>query len=261
MILHSATAGDGPPMVILHGMLGQGRNWLSVGRLLSPRFRVITLDLRNHGQSPRGEPMDYHAMAADVAETMEHNGIGATAAVGHSMGGKVAMTLALTQPQRVRRLAVVDTAPVDYPPQNLPLVRALRAVDLAQARGRADVDLALRAAVPDNPTRAFLLQGLQSSEDGLTWKCDLEIMERYMPALSGFPVFGPQTTYPGPTLFVAGARSDHIRPEHERRIALLFPGWRIVRVRAAGHWVHADQPQAMATVLTEFVGQDVPPRA
>jgi esterase len=257
--LHLTEVGHGPPLLVLHGILGQGRNWLGVAKLFADRYRVLAVDLRNHGSSPWGDPMDYPTMAADVAETMEAVGIDCAVLLGHSMGGKVAMVLALTTPGRVRSLVVVDIAPAPYAPENLPFVRAMRSLDLAGMRRRSEADAALRESVPDLRTRAFLLQGLVDAPDGtLAWRHNLEAIERAMPELAGFPAFGAAAAYHAPALFVSGRLSSYVQPEHLAAIAALFPGAETAIIPDAGHWVHADQPAAFAAAVGAFLDRRAP---
>jgi pimeloyl-ACP methyl ester carboxylesterase len=198
--------------------------------------------------------MDYPTMAADVAETMDHLGLSRAAVVGHSMGGKVAMALALAEPLRVTTLVVADTAPAAHSGNHHALVQAMLAVDLRSAARRADVDAALASRVPDGVVRAFLLQGVVTGPDGgLTWRNNLRVLDRSMATISGFPVFPANATYLGPVLFVAGGRSTYLRPEHRAVIGGLFPAATYVTLEGAGHWVHADRPEVFSRLVREHV--------
>jgi len=255
MILKGFDAGEGPDLVILHGMFGQARNWTQIAKSLSYRFSCHSFDLRNHGASPWAPTMDYPAMAGDVADSMSDRGVARAPVIGHSMGGKVAMALALTQPERVSALIVADIAPASYRAGNLPLVQAMRRIDLSQLSRRAEVDALLAPDVPDRMVRSFLLQSLVVEGHGaLSWRLNLDALEQEMAVLGDFPVFPETVRYEGPVLFVAGAKSDYIRPEHRPEIARLFPQARHVTLKDAAHWVHADQPEAFARLVTEFLG-------
>lgn len=246
--------GAGPPVAILHGLFGSGRNWATIARRLAARHRVIALDLRNHGASPWAESMDYGEMAADVLATLAALGCPRAALIGHSMGGKTAMIAALADPATVERLVVVDIAPVVYQPHHLGLVQAMRALDLTAIGRRAEADRRLAAAVPDPAERGFLLQNLIfESGEPPRWRINLDAIERELPALGDFPAPPADAAYRGPALFVAGSRSDYVLPADEPEIRRLFPRARLVRIAEAGHWVHAEQPQALLDALAPFL--------
>lgn len=179
--------GEGPALVILHGLFGSGRNWASVARKLGETHRVFTVDLRNHGASPWAETMDYAEMADDVRAFLVRHGLAGATVMGHSMGGKTAMRLALEHEGDVGRLIVVDIAPVAYTHTHLPFVEAMRAVDLAAAGRRADVDEQLQAAIPEAAMRGFLLHNLIAEDGRLTWRINLAALATNMPALIGYP--------------------------------------------------------------------------
>lgn len=251
MILHARQAGAGPPVVLLHGLFGRGRNLGAVQRALAGRFHVITLDLRSHGDSPHAPGMDYDTLADDVDSTLDALGVGPAAVIGHSMGGKTAMRLALRHPARLTRLCVADIAPVAYSPRNAPVIAALRAVPLTPGLTRADADSALARAIDDPGLRAFLAQNLVLGVNP-HWRIGLDHIAAALPDLEGWaPVDG--IAWPGPTLFVAGERSDFIRPEHRGDIRALFPAARFVTLRKAGHWLHADNPSGFLGVVEAFL--------
>lgn len=250
--LHYTELGDGEPLVLLHGLFGSGTNLRGLAKRLAGRHRVILADLRNHGGSPHAPGMTYTDMADDLDALLTHLNADHADFVGHSMGGKAAMTLALTRAQRVRRLAVIDVAPVVYPHSYAALIGALRGVALSRLRSRGDADAALAAAVPDEATRRFLLQNLVSNAGRFRWRLNLDALERHMDAILGFPQL-PERRFPGPALFVAGGQSDYVRAEHEARIVTLFPLARIERISGAGHWVHVDQPEVLLETLQDFL--------
>jgi pimeloyl-ACP methyl ester carboxylesterase len=245
--------GAGPPLAILHGLFGSGRNWRSVAQHLAAGHRVLTFDLRNHGASPWADAMSYGEMVDDVRAALRTRGIQQAALLGHSMGGKAAMLMALLHPGEVDRLVVVDIAPAANPPNLLPYIRAMRAVDLRGVKRRTEVDVALAGAVPDPAERAFLLQNLVIDENAARWRLNLEAIERGFPQILGFSDLPVGTAYRGPALFVSGARSNYIQPEHEPGIRRLFPRARILRIEGAGHWVHAEQPQAFLQTVAPFL--------
>jgi esterase len=245
--------GAGPPLAILHGLFGSGRNWATIAQRLAAHHRIIAVDLRNHGASPWAETMEYREMAEDVRTTLQGRGYERFALLGHSMGGKVAMIAALEHGAAVERLIVADIAPVPYAPHHLGHVRRMRELDLAQIKRRSDADAALAPAIPDPAERAFLLQNL-ILESGLAhWRLNLEAIEHEMPRLVGFPTLPPNRAYDGPAIFVAGGRSDYLRSEHEPAIRHLFPDAEIAVIGNAGHWLHAEQPTAFLAIVESFL--------
>ncbi len=240
--------GSGPPFLCLHGLLGSGRNWLGVTRTLAERFTVILPDLRNHGSSPWAEPIDYSTMAEDVIALMDRLGCDAVSLLGHSMGGKVAMHLALKQAVRVERLVIVDIAPVAYPPGLENTLAALASVDLERITRRSDADLALQSAIPSQAERAFLLQNLEQRDGRFTWRANILGLQKALPTLRDFE--RPEgARYAGATCVIRGARSDYVRPADERTIKALFPAAAIHVVEEAAHWPHVERPEAFLQTL------------
>jgi esterase len=250
MILNAIEAGEGPPVVLLHGLFGAARNFGAIQRAIAPRFRVIALDMRNHGASPHAADMVYPTLAADVRETLLARGIEQAAVVGHSMGGKAAMALALQWPALVGRLLVADIAPVPYEHGNTAIADAMQAIELTPSLTRQQADAALVAAVSRPDIRAFLLQNLRF---GATphWRIGLPEITAAIPDLEGW--IDLPGSYDGPALFVSGADSGYVLPEHRPVIRKLFPAARFVAVKNAGHWLHADNPAGFLAVLEAFL--------
>lgn len=252
MQLSCIEAGDGPPVALLHGLLGAAQNFGAIQKALAAAgHRVLALDLRNHGASPHAATMTYAEMAADVAETLAARGAWPAAVVGHSMGGKVAMTLALAQPEGVARLVVADIAPVTYPaPLFLRYLAAMRALPLRPGLTRREADAALLTAT-DNPVlRGFLLQNLLLHENPPRWRVALEAIADGMPAIGGWP--DTSGTYGGAVLVLAGDASDYIGPADHARFRALFP--RVTfRTIAAGHWLHAENPAGFLAAIAPFL--------
>jgi pimeloyl-ACP methyl ester carboxylesterase len=247
MILNAIESGEGRPLVLLHGLFGQARNFGALQRRLAAQRRVIAFDMPNHGASPHAPAMNYRSMAADVAESLAARGVAAADVMGHSMGGKAAMMLALTEPQLVERLVISDIAPVTYPPRWEELVEAMRAIPPGTLRAAADA--ALASVEPDAGVRAFILTNRKP--DGSGWKIGLEGIAASLPAIMGWD--GPEgARFEGPTLFVSGEHSHYIRTENRPAIREAFPAARFLAVKGAGHWVHADQPEGFAAVLEGF---------
>jgi esterase len=250
MILNAIQSGDGPPVVLLHGLFGAARNFGATQRAIAPRFRVISLDMRNHGDSPHASDMRYPTLAADVRETLQALGIATAAIIGHSMGGKAAMAMALRWPQMVGRLLVSDIAPVAYEHGNTAFTSAMRLVPLTPGLTRREADAALAEAVPDQALRAFLLQNLRlGAQPG--WRIGLDEIAAAVPDLEGWTEL--PGLYPGPSLFVTGANSTYVLPEHRPAIRTRFPAARFVAIKNAGHWVHADNPAGFLSVVEAFL--------
>ncbi|MBR0644864.1 alpha/beta fold hydrolase [Plastoroseomonas hellenica] len=250
MRLNAVDAGTGRPVVLLHGLFGAAQNWGTVQSALASLARVVALDLRNHGAAPHDPVMDYAAMAADVAETMTALGIPSAAVLGHSMGGKVAMALALAAPERVERLVVVDIAPRRYGPSNRTIAAALQALPLEHSLTRKAADSALAATIAEPGMRAFLLQNLRF-ENPPYWRNGLDEIAAAMPVIEDFPELG--ATYAGPVGVIRGSRSDYVRDEDWPAIRALFPAATLTAV-AAGHWVHAENPAGFLEVAEPLLG-------
>jgi esterase len=245
--------GSGPPLVCLHGLLGSGRNWVGIASALESRFDVLLPDLRNHGTSPWSDEVDYPRMAADVTTLLDRLGLGRVHLLGHSMGGKVAMVLALTAPERVDHLVVADIAPVPYPPGLEAYVDAMLAVDLAQVTRRDQADAALAPSVPEPGIRSFLLQNLERREGRFAWRPNLEALRAAMPVIRSFPDLTAISPFAGPCCFIHGARSDYVRDQHLPVIQRLFPTATLHTIQGAGHWLHAERPQDFLDTLLRCV--------
>lgn len=245
-----STASRLPTLLIVHGLFGSARNWGAVARRLSDDRRVITVDMRNHGQSFRAESQSYADMAGDLAEVIAALGAPVDL-LGHSMGGKAAMQLALTRGGLVDRLVVADIAPVAYGHSQSHLIRAMRALDLAGLTARSEADRRLAAAVPDDGVRAFLLQSLDLRAEPPEWRLNLDVLEREMDGIIGWPGTGGQ--FDGPALFLTGALSAYVRPEHRATIKHLFPNAKFARIPGAGHWLHAERPREFEAAVRAFL--------
>jgi pimeloyl-ACP methyl ester carboxylesterase len=251
MILNLTESGAGEPLLLLHGLFGRAQNFGFLARRLATRFRVLAPDLRNHGASPHAPGMGYPDMAEDVAETLRARQVGPCFVLGHSMGGKVAMILALERPDSVTRLLVADIAPVAYRHSNKQVANALRALPLTPDLTRAAASEHLSDTVPDQAVRAFLLQNLQFTAEP-AWRIGLDYIADDMGAIEGFPAIPPDRTYPGPTLFLRGAKSGYVKDEAWPVIKTLFPAAALKTLENAGHWLHADQPEAFAAATERF---------
>ena len=244
-----------PPIVVAHGLFGSGRNFNTLGRRWAANRRVLLLDMRNHGASPWTDDMGYPEQAGDLADAIHRLAGGRALVLGHSMGGKAAMALALTRPDRVAGLIVADIAPVPYAHTHLPYVQAMREVDLRSVRRRSDADPLLADGVPDPALRAFLLQNLLVEDGTARWRLNLPVIEREMPTLTGWPESWPQARYDGPTLFLHGAASEYVGPESRPRIAERFPAAEFQAIEGAGHWLHAEKPAEFADAVAGWLAR------
>jgi pimeloyl-ACP methyl ester carboxylesterase len=251
MRLAAREAGDGADaVVLLHGLFGQGRNLTALQASLAATHRVIALDLRNHGASPHAAGMAYGELAGDVIETLDALDVPRCAVLGHSMGGKVAMRLALEAPGRVSRLVVADIAPVAYAGEFGRFAAAMQAVALVPGLTRAAADAALAEAVPDAGVRAFLLSNL-SVGAAPAWRIGLAEIAAGLPDILGWPA--TTTRYEGPALFVGGARSGYITADRHAGILALFPAAQFATVADAGHWLHVDNPAGFLDAVQPFL--------
>lgn len=242
------------PLLLLHGLLGSGGNWHGIARALAGGRRVIVPDLRNHGRSPHADDVSYPALAGDVQELLVQLGLERVAVIGHSMGGKLAMWLALTRPALVERLVVADIAPVRYPNRFDGLLGVLGALPLNRLADRRAVDHRLAAAVPDAAVRGYLLQNLVRGGDGTwQWRVNLPALTAGLQQISDFPVPPPDTQFPGPALFLYGGQSDYVLPAHEPQIRAYFPFARLRALAGAGHWLYANQPEAFVRAVDAFL--------
>lgn len=250
--LHTLSYGDqGERVLFLHGLFGQGRNWSTIGRALAEHHRVTLVDLLHHGRSPWGDHFDYLEVAAAVADLVEE--ADPAAVVGHSMGGKVAMVLALTRPELVERLVVADIAPVSTASVTGfdVYTSAMQELDLTSLRSREDADARLTVRVPDAGVRAFLLQNLRRDGQGWAWQMNLDVLTRDLGVIGGWPAV--QGSYDGPVLWLAGERSDYVKEEYDAPMRGYFPKVRKVVVKGAGHWLHSDQPVVVTEILRQFL--------
>ena len=254
--LHRRTVGgDGPPVVLLHGLLGQGKNLATAAAALAARgHRVTSLDLPGHGRSPWTGRLDYPSLAEAVARELED--LAPVALLGHSLGGKTAMQVALRRPELVSSLVVVDIAPVAYGgghSEHTRHLRVMRALDLAALGSRAEADAALAVEVDDERVRGFLLQNLAREGDGWAWRADLDVLARDLEQVAEFPVPDGTPAYEGPVLWIAGGDSPYVRDAHRDRMTALFPRARLVRFKGVGHWVHSEVPELFVETVARFL--------
>lgn len=246
-VIEHGTAG-GTPLLIVHGLYGSARNWGVIAKRLSDRGHVIAVDMRNHGESDWAAPHDYPSMAADLAEVIDRFG-GQADVLGHSMGGKAAMTLALTAPEMVRRLIVADIAPVGYTHSQIQFIEAMRAVDLSQVAKRSDASAQLAKHVSDPILQSFFTQSLDIANK--RWRLNLDQLAMDMDQILGFPELSG--SFDGPAFFLTGATSDYVQSAHRPQIRELFPKARFAKLSDAGHWLHAEKPREFEASVRAFL--------
>jgi esterase len=243
--------GAGPPLILLHGLFGSSDNLKTVARALSTQHKVYSFDLRNHGLSSHAPDISYPLIAADIRETMQELGVERAAVMGHSMGGKAAMQLAMNHPAMVSQLCVADIAPVMYPPHHRNVLAGLTAILKTTISSRRQANALLADYVEDAATRGFLLKSLaRVDEQGYAWRFNVAAIEACYDAIAAAPV-GP--TFTGPTLFIKGGESDYIKTAHSEAILELFPAATFKVIAAAGHWLHAEKPVAFNRLLGRFL--------
>ena len=238
----------GTPLLIAHGLYGSGRNWGIIAKRLSDTRRVITVDMRNHGESFWSDDHSYADLAQDLAKVIDHLG-GPMDVVGHSMGGKAAMVLALSRPDILRRLVIGDIAPVAYTHSQIQFIEAMKSVDLATVTRRSDANAQLAALGVDAALCSFLTQSLDVPQR--KWRLNLDALAENMPSIMGFPDI--DTVYSGSALFLSGGQSDYVTPEYRPGIRALFPAARFAKIPDAGHWLHAENPRAFEGTVRAYL--------
>jgi pimeloyl-ACP methyl ester carboxylesterase len=254
MKLHYRELGAGQPFIILHGLFGLSDNWQTLAKYFAQQYHVYLVDLRNHGRSPHSTDFNYSLMSQDLLELVQEQHLPEAALMGHSMGGKVAMHFALTHPDLVAKLIVVDIAPKSYPVHHQEIIDALNALDLSQLKTRAAVDEALARSIPEEDVRLFLSKNIYRQEDNsFAWRMNLAAIE------ANIEEVGRETTaeipFIKPALFIKGGRSGYIKPEKDTAlIEKLFPAAQLKTIENAGHWLHAEAPQAVYQAVVDFLG-------
>jgi len=252
LTLAHQTLGSGPPLVVLHGLFGSGRNWLGVARRLAGTHTVHLLDLPNHGDSPHGQAMHYPFLAECVWQTCESLGLRRVRLLGHSLGGKVALTCTTQKADRVEALIVEDIAPVAYRDRLGPTVAALRALDLGTLASRTEGDARLAPLLSNADLRQFLLHGLAGGPGDWHWRFDLEALAASLPGISGAPLC-PTESLDTPLLVVSGEHSPYVDATGRAAFARCFSNWREAIIPGSGHWPHAQAPEPFISVIIGFL--------
>jgi esterase len=251
MILHTEITGQGQAIVLIHGLFGSYENLGVIARALAGQWQVVNLDMRNHGRSEWHDTMSYALMAEDIKDTLDHLGLEQVALLGHSMGGKISMEFALRYPDRVSKLILADISPVQNRARHLEILSALDSIDLNRLQSRQQADQQLALSIAETGVRQFLLKSLYKEDDQFRWRFNIKaLIANYPQLLEAPPSKGP---YTGPTLFIKGAESDYLLPEHQSVIQQLFPQSKAKVITGTGHWLHAEKPVAFAKIVTDFL--------
>jgi len=250
--LYSKSVGQGPPLLILHGLFGSSDNWQTFAKLISDRYRVITLDIRNHGLSPHTDDFSYELISSDILQFVEEEKLDSFFLMGHSMGGKAVAHFALHNPGRVSKLIILDISIKAYPPQYHIYFKAMLSMDLNRITTRTEADEWLKQDIPDVVVRQFILKNLVRNVEGLfRWKFNLDsLYKNYDNINAAIESVNP---FLQPTLLISGEHSGYVKPEDFEQMKIVFPLITRIIIPQAGHWIHADQPVKLKEVLAEFL--------
>lgn len=252
--LNYTQSGEGPPLLIIHGLFGSSRNWRSLSQQFAEHFNVISVDLRNHGDSPHLDEMNYQVMAQDVLALLDKLQVAEVSVIGHSMGGKVAMMLCRMFPERVTQLVVADIGPVTYRHDYDDLIEAVLSLDLSSVASRKQADTALTNGIPDPRIRMFLLQNLVMTDAGMQWKLNWQALKQNISHIIGFEDVS-DWSIETPALFIYGELSNYLNSGIREIISHHFNRATFSCVDNAGHWLHAEQPQQFYQVVSQFLLQ------
>ena len=251
MILNFKKFGEGPPLIVLHGVFGSLDNWMTVGKELAKNFTVYLVDQRNHGSSFHSEVFDYEHMQNDLLKLLKSENISKCHLLGHSMGGKVAMNFACNYPQKLDKLVVVDIAPRSYPPHHHDIFEGFKSIKLASLTSRKEADDQLSSKIGNPGVRQFILKNLQRTPQGFQWKINLKAIEQNAKEIG--KALEPDARFEEETLFIRGSESDYIVESDKESITKHFPKFRLETVQGAGHWVHAQKPKELIHLLNNFL--------
>jgi len=253
MKLNVRKTGAGKPLIILHGLFGSADNWMSIAKELSESYTLYLVDQRNHGDSGHSEEWNYQVMAGDIVELMDGEGLDKAFLMGHSMGGKTAMFVALSHPDRVEKLIVADIAPRYYAVHHEKILEGLNAIDLETISSRKEADDKLAEYIDEAGIRQFLLKSLTRKEGKFAWKVNLSVITEKI-EIVGEAIAGDKT-FENPTLFMGGANSKYIQDKDKADIDHYFPNNHLIYIKDAGHWLHAEQPAAVIETVKAFLGE------
>lgn len=251
MKLNFKKLGTGKPLLILHGLFGSADNWFTISKELKDNYKLYLIDQRNHGDSPQSTDWNYDLMVDDLKELIDDEGLEKVYLMGHSMGGKTAMNFALKYPEKVEKLIVADIAPRYYAVHHLSILEGLNALDLSEIQSRKDADDELSKYIPEIGIRQFLLKSLGRDAEGFMWKINLPVITANINEVGKALPEGK--SFSGPTLFMAGSNSSYIQQSDLEDIDAFFPSNEIEFIADAGHWLHAEQPDAVVEEIRKFL--------
>lgn len=252
MKLNFKKTGAGKPLIIVHGLFGSADNWFSIAKELEKDFTLYLVDQRNHGDSPHSEEWNYLVMADDLKELMDDEGLTSAFFMGHSMGGKTVMTLAMRHPELVDKLIVADIAPRFYPLHHQQILEGLNAIPVGQLKSRKEADDILAGYIKIPGIRQFLLKSLGRDEKGnFIWKINLPVITEKIANVG--EELKSDTPFEKATLFMGGENSDYITEKDKEDIERLFPKSHLIYIKNAGHWLHAEQPAAVVETVRAFL--------
>jgi len=245
--------GSGEHLLLIHGLFGSLENLNMVAKVLAQDYCVTSIDVRNHGKSFHENNMDYNCLAQDVINLLDHLNIEQAYVLGHSMGGKIAIQLALSFPKRVKKLIVADIAPVQYPAHHTKIIEGLKAIDLTQVTKRSDADKQLAPYVENIGVRQFLLRNLSNDNGHYNFRCSLEFIDNcYSQIMQGYQ---GDAQFIKPTLFIKGGNSDYIQLAHKTIIDKILPQSSVKIIQGAGHWLHAEKTTAFNKIVADFLSR------
>jgi pimeloyl-ACP methyl ester carboxylesterase len=250
MRLNFKKSGSGPPLVILHGLFGSLDNWFSIAKDLVEDYTLYLVDQRNHGDSPHSNEWNYGVMVEDLRELLDSENLDSVYLMGHSMGGKTVMNFAVKYPERVCKLIVGDIAPRYYPIHHQVILEGLNALNLSQLQSRKEADELLAPYIPELGVRQFLLKSLGRDGNGFAWKINLPVITQHIEEVG--KALDEGAVFEGPTLFLGGANSPYIQEKDLSDMKRHFPNSTWVSIPNAGHWLHAEQPQAVVAEMRKF---------
>lgn len=249
--LYFRELGEGKPLIILHGLFGSSDNWLTLGRKFAEDYKVYILDQRNHGQSFHDNDFSYEAMASDLKQFIDSKGIEDPHVLGHSMGGKTAMTFATTNPDSIDKLIVADIGPQSYPVHHTSILKGLFSIDLQSIKSRKEADEQLTEYIPEMGIRQFLLKNLTRSGSDFAWRINLPVIAQSIEQIG--KGLNQNTSYANSALFVRGEKSDYVKDSDFNLIHSIFTNCKLETVLGAGHWLHAEKPQEFYHIVMNYL--------